>query len=600
MERRFSLKIRTFFEYLIARKRKVAAVILILASVLLTLPLISYAAGVYPLRLRVDGISIGLLDRKSAREKLNLEFSRKNQSEITLKVGRNTLNVKPQEAGVLIDSRRTIARLEGKYFSRLSPRTYLSWLESFYFPANFPPEVARDYGRLQKFKRYLDARFGTKPQDARVFIDESGEVRFVPERQGRLFEFNALTESLRNALVTGRPAELRKETALPKVTLEDVKQLAREQLPIFEQKSLVVFYGDLEYEVSGGRLKKLLESGVVEDRLTFVVRPAALEKELRSFFKSIEKKPKDASFDVRDGKVIIIPEKSGYRVDATRTANMASRQLMLSQKARVEAVLYEVKPEITAEKAKTFGIRELISSFTTEYNPAQTARVENIKLLARLLDGQLIAPGEVFSFNERIGPRTLERGFKPAPTIVNGRLVDTAGGGACQVGTTLFNAAFFAGLKIIERHNHSFFISHYPAGRDATVSYGGFDLKFKNDYKNWILIKAWAGQSRITISFYGTSEGRKVRFETKGPTDLKPFKREVVKDESLPEGTEKVEEKGVAGRRYVVTRYVYDVNGNLLYRDTFISNYRPKPEIVRVGTKVVETTSTTATTQVAN
>jgi vancomycin resistance protein YoaR len=264
----------------------------------------------------------------------------------------------------------------------------------------------------------------------------------------------------------------------------------------------------------------------------------------------------------------------------------------------VKPIFRDVEPELTAKEAEEYGIKELISSFTTDYNPRQTNRVANIKLLARLLDGQLVAPGEIFSFNGRIGPRTLERGFLPAPTIINGQLVDTAGGGACQVGTTLFNAAFFAGLKIIERHNHSFYISHYPAGRDATVSYGGYDLKFKNDYQSWILIKAWATQSRITISFYGTAEGRKVRFETLGPFDFKPYKVREVKDANLPFNYRKVEDKGIKGRRYVVIRYVYDKLGNLLYKDKFVSIYRPKDEIVRVGIKKTE--ETTVTTQAAN
>lgn len=585
---------------MIARKKKIAATVFFIIAALLTLPIVSYAAGIYPPRLKVDGIRIGLLDRKRADEKLIREITRKNKTELILRIGSKRLKVKPENVGILIDFHQTQRNLERKYFSSLSFRVYADWIKAFYLSEDFPPSIKKDQAKLQEFKKYLDEKFGNRPEDARVFVDESGELQFVREKQGSLFGLSALAESIKTALITGKSVEVKKEAALPRVTLDDVKLLVREQLPIFEQKSLVVFYGDLDYEISGTRLKKLLESGIVEDRLTFVVRPKALEKELKSFFKSIERAPKDASFDVNDGKIIIIPEKSGYRVDATKTAQMASRQLMLSQKARVEAVLYEVKPEITVEKAKTFGIRELISSFTTEYNPNQTARVENIKLLAKLLDGQLIAPGEVFSFNERIGPRTLERGFKLAPTIVNGRLIDTAGGGACQVGTTLFNTAFFAGLKIIERRNHSFFISHYPPGRDATVSYGGFDLKFKNDYKNWILIKAWASQSRITINFYGTSEGRRVKFETQGPSDIKPFKTEIVEDPSLPKGTEKVEEKGIAGRRYVVVRYVYDRNGKILYKDTFVSNYRPKAEIVRVGTKALETTPSTATTQVAN
>ena len=112
-----------------------------------------------------------------------------------------------------------------------------------------------------------------------------------------------------------------------------------------------------------------------------------------------------------------------------------------------------------------------------------------MSLGSSLLNNTLIAPGKIFSVNATTGERTAAKGFKMAPTIIAGKLEDSVGGGMCQVSTTVFNAAFEAGLQIVERHNHELYISHYPLGRDATVSYGSYDLKFRNDTPHWILLK---------------------------------------------------------------------------------------------------------------
>ena len=122
----------------------------------------------------------------------------------------------------------------------------------------------------------------------------------------------------------------------------------------------------------------------------------------------------------------------------------------------------------------------------------------------------MIKPGDTFSFNDRVGPRTVERGFREGQMIIGSLLLPSIGGGVCQTATTLFNNAFELGLPIVERHNHSFYISHYPMGRDATVSWGGPDFVFKNDLKTGILIKTRYTSTTLTFSFFGTDPERRV------------------------------------------------------------------------------------------
>src|SRR6185436_17393894 len=129
--------------------------------------------------------------------------------------------------------------------------------------------------------------------------------------------------------------------------------------------------------------------------------------------------------------------------------------------------LAAIEADLTTADARGLGITERISSFTTEMGPSSSNRIHNVHLMADYIDGTIVKPGETFSFNESVGPRTPERGFLEGQMIVGSLLLPSIGGGVCQTATTLFNNAWELGLPIVERHNHSFFISHYPTGRDA-------------------------------------------------------------------------------------------------------------------------------------
>ena len=152
--------------------------------------------------------------------------------------------------------------------------------------------------------------------------------------------------------------------------------------------------------------------------------------------------------------------------------------------------------------------------------PSSSNRIHNVQLMANYIDGTVVRPGESFSFNESVGPRTAERGFREGQMIIGSLLLPAIGGGVCQTATTLFNNAFELGLPIVERHNHSFYISHYPMGRDATVSWGGPDFAFRNDLKTGILIKTSYTSSTLTFSFYGTDPGRRVVADDRGAHEL--------------------------------------------------------------------------------
>src|SRR6266571_1494906 len=184
-----------------------------------------------------------------------------------------------------------------------------------------------------------------------------------------------------------------------------------------------------------------------------------------------------------------------------------------------------------------------VSSYTTVYG-GDPNRIHNVQLVAHLIDGHVIAPGATFSFNEATGARTEDKGFKVAPVIINGELGTGLGGGVCQVSTTVFNAAYEAGLPITARTNHALYISHYPQGRDATVNYPDVDLKFVNDTGHWLLLRTWVGSSSLTVALYGTPAHRRVVSDV-GPLVATgpPPVRETL-DPSLDPGARVVDDSG--------------------------------------------------------
>ncbi|MBK5211992.1 MAG: VanW family protein [Coriobacteriia bacterium] len=296
----------------------------------------------------------------------------------------------------------------------------------------------------------------------------------------------------------------------------------------------------------------------------------------------------DAGFSTAGGRASIIPAKNGTGANPAKLSKDIIAALQSSKTPKVVSVTtHAVEPSITTKKAQTMGIENRISTYTTSFNPGNKPRVANIQLLARSIAGTLLAPGKTFSFNGTIGERTAEKGYKEAGAIVNGEVVPQLGGGICQVNTTLFNAVLLSGLPITQRRNHSYYISEYPVGRDATVSWGGPDLKFVNNLDTWVFISSAYTNSSVTISIYGTDLGYSVNLSTSDWSNIKDYPINEIKDEKLKTGTKIIERTGIKGGTVVLTRTVSDGTKQVL-KDTFTSHYAAKPQVVRVGTKVID------------
>ena len=238
----------------------------------------------------------------------------------------------------------------------------------------------------------------------------------------------------------------------------------------------------------------------------------------------------------------------------------------------------------TIDDIGTEAFPYLISSYTTKYDASNTNRSGNLKLAADKINGRVLMPGEEFSFNEVVGKRTIEAGYKNAKIYENGQVVDGLAGGICQISSTLYNAVVLANLEVTERRNHSFTSTYVPAGRDATVVYGRTDFKFKNSRAYPIKIEASVASGIAEFKIHGIKE--EVEYEIKiipVTTQSIPYQTIYVPDPALAPGQQVVTQAGHSGCR--VTTYVEKRLGGVVVSKDVLSNdtYNAMNTIVNVG-----------------
>lgn len=367
-------------------------------------------------------------------------------------------------------------------------------------PRQVPLSWALDGGGVRRLARRLVRT--VRPSPAAVVVDAGG-VRVREGRVGYVVDVAALRTQLESLPALVRAPTIRIE---PHVTAAEARATAQWVERLTGARRTVRLGTDattLEPETLRA-LVRVRQSG---GSLSVTFDEAGLAKLLPP-----SASPRDAEFRFRGAKVEIVPAVEGRALDVAATAD----RLADSDAATVEAAAQLVRPDVTTAELASLGIRDRVSEFTTEYQPGQP-RVVNIRRAAAVIDGTIVRPGATFSMNEALGERTLAKGYVPAPQIAGNSFVDSVGGGISQVATMLYNGAFFAGLELIEHQPHSLYIDRYPLGREATVSWGGPELIFRNDWAASVLIKLEATETSITVRFFSSRLARRVETETSVP-----------------------------------------------------------------------------------
>jgi vancomycin resistance protein YoaR len=237
-----------------------------------------------------------------------------------------------------------------------------------------------------------------------------------------------------------------------------------------------------------------LDLTVAADKLRFVLGPV---------FAGVEQPPADATFDTSNPDAVkVVPSRDGHQLDTE-----AIGAAILRGDRSITAPIRDEHPAHDTKWAQALGITHQVSSFTTNYMSGQP-RVHNIHLAADVLSNTVVEPGMTFALNDKLGPRTPQKGYVKAPIIVEDGFGEDYGGGISQLTTTLYNAVFFGGYVDVDHSPHHYYISRYPMGREATIVYPYVDLKFRDDTKHGVLIRASYGATSITVTFYGNTDGR--------------------------------------------------------------------------------------------
>lgn len=302
--------------------------------------------------------------------------------------------------------------------------------------------------------------------------------------------------------------------------------------------------------------------------------------------KDINRPSVDATIKRENEQFIISKETIGIRLNKEKTAEKISSALLNSNFydiAKIDIEVETVTPKYTSDMLSR--IQHPLGSYTTKFNLRSRGRSYNVKLASDSINAKVFLPGEIFSFNDVVGPRDVKNGYKNAPVIFKGELVDGIGGGVCQVSSTLYNTVLYSQLGIIERTNHSIPSTYVPIGLDATVSYGVLDFKFQNTTDAPIYIESIINKNRITVNIFGEKNSNK---EVKLTSRIdKVIKRdtEIVFDENMFLNEEVIEDKGRDG--YRVSSYIHIYEDGKLIDKKLISKdyYRPRKQIKKKGTK---------------
>jgi vancomycin resistance protein YoaR len=540
------------------------------------------SAGKIAPGVKIDGVDVGGLRPAAAERVLERRAAQLSERSIPVHIGTRTFRISPSQLGVNPDwhaaAEEAVSRGNGFGPFRGFRRLFLRIDGSEVAPVPRASQTSVD-AWLAWVARHVDS----PRRDAALRLHGLQPV-LVPARTGRILDKKNARTRVVAALASfdRKPLTLSFELDPPHVTVGDLAK-AQAQAKVALSAPVRLTLGPTHYRIPRWRLAQILTLPSKGATSLKIAGPGA-DRYVAQLEHTVNKPATDATFAVDGSKVSIVPAVDAHVVDVHTTMKHLLAAA-LSPTNRVAKIAVVSRPAArTTKDAQAMGITHIVSSYTT-YFGGEPNRIHNVQVVAHLIDGALVAPGKTFSFNETTGARTQDKGFEIAPVIINGELQNALGGGVCQVSTTVFNAAYEAGLDITARTNHALYISHYPQGRDATVDYPDLDLRFVNDTGRWLLLRTFVSSSALTVNLYGTPVHRKVVSETSPLVVTGPPPVKKVKDPTLLKGKQVVEVPGSSSLSTSVHRRVYDEHGKLLYDNTWFSNYRGETRVIRVGAK---------------
>ncbi len=467
-------------------------VLLALAGVVMLLGAL-YVAGYFflgnrmPTGMDVARVDIGGQTTTEAAATLRRELVPRADDPLQVTHEGVTYRVDPQQAGLVLDVEATVAEAGGG--RSWDPRQMLQVLVG---SQDVEPVIEVDKAALNATISRLGNKVDVAPVEAAITVGANRSPVVTRPEPGVAVDAPALRTALIDAYLREEgPVELPTRTVRPKVDERDVRRaLSKVVRPALSGPvTLELPEGDVRLPVAA--YAPAFSMVVVDGELQPRFDRGTLARRLGPLKRRLGAQPRDATVVLRGGKPVVLPDRSGIRIDPGEVAQKVLPVLTATGKNRVAEVdTTTARAEFRTADARALQIREPVSSFVTYYPHAYYRNV-NQSRAAQLISGTVLRPGDTFSFNGTVGERTRANGFIKGFIISDGAFSEELGGGVSQVVTTTFNAAFFAGLKDVEHTPHSFYIDRYPEGREATVAWPTIDLKFKNTTPYGVLIEAW-------------------------------------------------------------------------------------------------------------
>ncbi|MEU3458196.1 VanW family protein [Micromonospora sp. NPDC006766] len=525
-------------------------------------------AGDVPRGTTVLGAELGGRSRAGAAQALCAELERRSaalNAPLSVTVGEKRVEVRPADIGLAIDVDATVAAAaatEAHPVSRLVGSRTIA------------PVVVVDVTRLDATLREAlgdQGRAMTMP--AIIFTGTTPKP--VYPKPARVVDPGA-ADTIKAGWLAGRPVTVPLVEKWPATSRAEVDRLIAElaRPAVSAPVTLSTDQGSITVPpaaIADGLRFVADDAGKLTPRIDVKQLRAALGERLAK----IEVEPRDASLAIAGGKPKAVPGRAGKQVDATALGRDLLAVLPQTDGRTVTATLKPVEPELTEAKLAELGIRERVATFTTQFTGGLSSpRSQNIIRVAKDVNGAIVKPGETFSLNGHTGERGYDQGYQDAATIVNGKLVPGVGGGVSQFTTTLFNAAYYAGLEDVEHKPHSFYFSRYPAVIESTIYWPQLDLKFRNNTPYGVLITTSYTSSTVTVSIWSTKIYDSVKTEY-GP------RRNITQPSTvyLEPGPSCIATGGSVGFAQDAYRVIAK-DGKVIKRERFSWRYAPEPRFI--------------------
>ena len=563
------------------------------------------------------GVSVGQTDlsgmsMEEAETAVTRTFPYPNETAITfvdVQTGQQWA-MTPADLGLTLDAAASVKAAFQTGRDGSLPNRLQAMFESWYYGRNLSPILTLDETLFNAALAQLAAEVEQPPTNAK--LDTSGRtITYRAGQPGRLLDIATLRSSLLSPLTDLRQAQIELPIlAVAPPIADDAESARRIQQTV--SGGAMTFYlqeplanTDLEpITLSAEEIQRFVRAEVVEQAdgsLSYNVflDETAVRQWLERYAVQLYREPVSARYYFDDNTrelVLIAPHANGRELDIGATLAQLKAQVGTLNRS-IPFIMKEIVPTASSgATAEELGITELISERTTWFYGSSDARKRNIARSAANFYGIVIAPGEEFSFNKYLGTISEDDGYEEGLIIFGGQTIKGIGGGVCQVSTTVFQTVFYAGFPVTERWQHGYMLGYYNDGEgpgmDATVYSPIVDFKFVNNTPYHLLIENYYNEveESLTFKFYSTSMGRTV--EKSGPVfeniiPAPPSEDDVwTFDPELESGTVNQIDWATEGAKVTVGRTVYNVNGDVIIQEDFVSNYIPWPNGYMYGPEV--------------